>query len=75
MNTRIKLKINCNNFMIVKEDGMGKECRTNWREDECIYDIGWESQKERDHWEDRDIRGWTILKWILGNIMGWFGLD
>jgi hypothetical protein len=23
----------------------------------------WESQKERDHWEDQD--GWTILKWIL----------
>jgi hypothetical protein len=26
----------------------------------------WESQKERDHWEDQDIGGWTILKWILG---------
>jgi hypothetical protein len=24
-----------------------------------------ESQKERDHWEDQDIGGWTILKWIL----------
>jgi hypothetical protein len=23
----------------------------------------WESQKERDHWEDQDV--WTILKWIL----------
>jgi hypothetical protein len=26
----------------------------------------WESQKERDHWEDQDVGGWTILKWILG---------
>jgi hypothetical protein len=23
------------------------------------------SQKERDHWEDQDVGGWTILKWIL----------
>jgi hypothetical protein len=25
----------------------------------------WESQKERDHVEDQDVDGWTILKWIL----------
>jgi hypothetical protein len=25
----------------------------------------WECQKERDHWEDQDVGGWTILKWIL----------
>jgi hypothetical protein len=25
----------------------------------------WESQKERDHWEDQDVGGWTILKWTL----------
>jgi hypothetical protein len=30
----------------------------------------WESQKERDHWEDQDVDGWTILKW-----MGWYRLD
>jgi hypothetical protein len=24
-----------------------------------------ESQKESDHWEDQDIVGWTILKFIL----------
>jgi hypothetical protein len=29
------------------------------------YRYWWESQKERDHWEDRDVGGWTILKWIL----------
>jgi hypothetical protein len=22
----------------------------------------WESQKEKDHWEDQDVGGWTILK-------------
>jgi hypothetical protein len=25
----------------------------------------WERQKVRDHWEDEDVGGWTILKWIL----------
>jgi hypothetical protein len=25
----------------------------------------WESQKERDYWEDHEVGGWTILKWIL----------
>jgi hypothetical protein len=25
----------------------------------------WESNKERDHWEDQDVGAWTILQWIL----------
>jgi hypothetical protein len=25
----------------------------------------WEYQKERDHWEDEDVGGWTIFKLIL----------
>jgi hypothetical protein len=35
-----------------------------------------ESQNERDHWEDKDVGGWTILKWILGRQDGmvWIGL-
>jgi hypothetical protein len=24
-----------------------------------------ECQKDRDHWEDQDVGGLTILKWIL----------
>jgi hypothetical protein len=37
-----------------------------------IFDIGywWEIQKERDHWEDQDVGGWTILKWILERYEG-----
>jgi hypothetical protein len=35
----------------------------------------WESQKERDHWEDQDVGGWTVLKWILERLDGmvWIG--
>jgi hypothetical protein len=33
----------------------------------------WESRKEGDHWEDQDVGGRTVLKWIL-NRMGWYGL-
>jgi hypothetical protein len=25
----------------------------------------WEIKKERDHWQDQDVGGWTILKRIL----------
>jgi hypothetical protein len=37
----------------------------------------WESQKERDHWEDREAGGWIILKWIIQTVWGgmdWFDL-
>jgi hypothetical protein len=30
-------------------------------EEECW----WENQKEEDHWEDRNVGWWTILKWII----------
>jgi hypothetical protein len=35
----------------------------------------WVMQKERDHWEDQDVSGWTILKWILERYDGivWIG--
>jgi hypothetical protein len=33
----------------------------------------WERQKERDHWEEQDVGGWTILKWILDR--NWMGVD
>jgi hypothetical protein len=34
------------------------------------YRILWESRNEEDHWENQDVGGWTILKW-----MGWYGMD
>jgi hypothetical protein len=36
----------------------------------------WERQKEGDHWEDQDVGGLAILKWILEryNGMEWIGL-
>jgi hypothetical protein len=35
----------------------------------------WESQRERDHWEDQDISGWTILKWLLERWNGVYWID
>jgi hypothetical protein len=34
----------------------------------------WESQKERDHLEDQDVDGWTIIKWILERYDGMVGI-
>jgi hypothetical protein len=36
----------------------------------------WERQEERGHWEDEDVGGWKILKWILErkDVMLWIGL-
>jgi hypothetical protein len=38
-------------------------------------DYWWESQKERNHWEEQDVGGW-ILEWILERWDGvmWTGL-
>jgi hypothetical protein len=33
----------------------------------------WESWKERDHWEDLNIGGRIILRWI--SEIGWGGMD
>jgi hypothetical protein len=35
----------------------------------------WESQKKRDHWEDQDVGGQTILKWILQRYDGMDWID
>jgi hypothetical protein len=33
-------------------------------------------KRERDHSEEQDIGGWTILKWVLLlDRMGWCGVD
>jgi hypothetical protein len=46
------------------ENEMGRVCSTNG-EREIHIGYWWEVQKERDHWEDRDVAGWTMLEWIL----------
>jgi hypothetical protein len=32
----------------------------------------WENQKERDHYEDQDVGGMIITKWVLQ--IGWGGM-
>jgi hypothetical protein len=41
-----------------------------------VYRLLWESQRERDHWEDQDVGGWIILGWIFERWDGvmWIGL-
>jgi hypothetical protein len=34
-------------------------------EKETLIGYWWESQRERDHWEDQDVGGWIMLGWIL----------
>jgi hypothetical protein len=54
---------------------MGRACSTNGKKGIHIGYL-WESQKVKDHWEDLDVGGWTILKWILERLNGmvWIGL-
>jgi hypothetical protein len=34
-------------------------------ENRNAYSILVGNPEERDHWEDQDVDGWTILKWML----------
>jgi hypothetical protein len=34
----------------------------------------WESQKERNHWEDRGVFGWTIFREKGWDVMDWIYL-
>jgi hypothetical protein len=36
-----------------------------WRRRGTNVDYRWESQKERGHYDNQEIHGWIILKWIL----------
>jgi hypothetical protein len=53
---------------------MGRACSTDGGEEELHIGYWWESRKEGDHWEDQDVGGWAVLKWMLDR-MGWDGLD
>jgi hypothetical protein len=55
---------------------MGGACSTNW-EKMNAYRILVGKPEGKDHWEDQDVGGWTILKWILERQDGmvWIGLD
>jgi hypothetical protein len=47
-----------------------------WRKRGMHIAYGWERQKGREQWEDQDVHGWSILKWIVEryDVMVWIGL-
>jgi hypothetical protein len=47
-----------------------------WGRREMHIRYWWENQKERDHWEDVDVGGKMIVKWILEKYdrVEWTGL-
>jgi hypothetical protein len=53
---------------------MGWEC-SNHGEKRTAYRILVESQKEINNWKHLDVRGRIILRQILENRMGWYGVD
>jgi hypothetical protein len=45
---------------------MIKSRRMRWAGNVQMHvEYWWESQKGRDHYEDQDVGGWIILKWIF----------
>jgi hypothetical protein len=54
-----------NIIRMIKSRRMRWACSTNGGRRGMRIGYWWESQKERDHHEDQDVGGWTILKWIL----------
>jgi hypothetical protein len=57
---------------------MDGPCSTNGVKRRVRWEGGYwyESQRERDYWEDQDVGQWTILRWILERCDGvvWTGL-
>jgi hypothetical protein len=45
-----------------------------WERREKCTRFWWESQKERDHWEDQGVSGKMGSEWILGRL-AWGGVD
>jgi hypothetical protein len=43
---------------------MGETCSTK-REKRNVYRLWWENQRERDRWDDQDVSGWIILRWMF----------
>jgi hypothetical protein len=61
--------------LILNEELFRHLCEGLYKHNRMTDYIGYwrESQKERDHWEDQDVGGWTILKWILERYDGMVG--
>jgi hypothetical protein len=60
----------------IKNNEMGRTCGIYGKQERCIQGFCGGDLRERDHFEDLDVDGRTILKWILKKLHGgaWNGL-
>jgi hypothetical protein len=47
------------------EDKVGRACGTNMGRRWPRVGYWWERQRERDHYEDKDVSWWLILRWTF----------
>ena len=49
----------------IEMNEMGGACGTYGGRERCAQGFGGGDLRERDHWEDQDVDGRIILRWIL----------
>jgi len=54
---------------------IGRACSTYGGQERCTQGCGGENLRERDHFEDPDVDGRIILRWIFRKWDGGHGLD
>jgi len=54
---------------------MSGTCSTYGEEERCIQDFGGKNLKEGDHFEDPDVDGRIILRWIFRKWDQGYGLE
>ena len=70
----------CTSYKILFRDHienlMGGACCTYGREERCMQGFWWGDLSQRDHLEDPDVDGRTILIWIFSkwDVGAWIGL-
>jgi len=51
---------------------MGEACGAYGGGERCAQGSSWGNLRERDHWEDPDVDGRMVLRWVFGK---WEGVE